>query len=190
MLLELRHRWRDGTTHLVFDPLELLERLAGLTPRPRINLVLYEGVLAAHAAWRSRLEAAVRGSGASPVPADPATGGVDREASPATPSVRHRSDLLWAQVLARSFGYDVLACARWGGRLIALIEQASVVARILTHLSLRTDSRSAITPGTASSARSRAPLGGRRPSGAIAPTHPIDLRDTDVAKGEMCPQRA
>ena len=29
----LRHRWADGTTHLRFDPLELLERLAVLTPR-------------------------------------------------------------------------------------------------------------------------------------------------------------
>ncbi len=28
----------DGTTHLVFEPVELLERLAALTPRPRINL--------------------------------------------------------------------------------------------------------------------------------------------------------
>jgi hypothetical protein len=44
VLLELRHRWRDGTTHLRFHPLELLERLASLTPRPRINLVLYYGV--------------------------------------------------------------------------------------------------------------------------------------------------
>jgi hypothetical protein len=43
VLLELRHRWRDGMTHLLFDPLELLERLASLTPRPRINLVLYTG---------------------------------------------------------------------------------------------------------------------------------------------------
>jgi len=44
--LTLRHRWADGTTHLRFDPLELLERLAVLTPRPRVNLVLYYGVLA------------------------------------------------------------------------------------------------------------------------------------------------
>ena len=43
VLLELRHRWADGTTHLLFDPVELLERLAALTPRPRINLVLYYG---------------------------------------------------------------------------------------------------------------------------------------------------
>jgi hypothetical protein len=47
--LALRHRWADGTTHLRFDPLELLERLAVLTPRPRVNLILYYGVLAPRA---------------------------------------------------------------------------------------------------------------------------------------------
>ena len=51
-VLELRRRWTDGTTHLVFDPVELLERLAALTPRPRINLILYHDVLAPRAAWR------------------------------------------------------------------------------------------------------------------------------------------
>jgi hypothetical protein len=60
VVLELRHRWADGTTHLVFEPLELLERLAALTPRPRINLVLYYGVLGARSAWRSRLTASDR----------------------------------------------------------------------------------------------------------------------------------
>ena len=53
--LELRRPWADGTTHLLFDPVELLERLAALTPRPRINLILYYGVLAPRAAWRSRV---------------------------------------------------------------------------------------------------------------------------------------
>ena len=38
--LEVRRRWTDGTTHLAFDAVELLERLAALTPRPRINLIL------------------------------------------------------------------------------------------------------------------------------------------------------
>ena len=28
VVLQLRHPWADGTTHLRFDPLELLERLA------------------------------------------------------------------------------------------------------------------------------------------------------------------
>jgi len=30
VVLQLRHPWADGTTHLLFDPLELLERLAVL----------------------------------------------------------------------------------------------------------------------------------------------------------------
>jgi hypothetical protein len=32
-----------------------LERLAVLTPRPRVNLILYDGILAPRAAWRSAL---------------------------------------------------------------------------------------------------------------------------------------
>ena len=53
--LELRHPWRDGTTDLVFDPVEFLGRLAVLVPRPRINLLLYYGVLGPRAAWRAEV---------------------------------------------------------------------------------------------------------------------------------------
>jgi hypothetical protein len=44
--VKLKGAWRDGTTHLVFEPLEFLAKLAALTPRPEINLLLYHGVLA------------------------------------------------------------------------------------------------------------------------------------------------
>jgi hypothetical protein len=83
VLLALRQRWRDGTTHLLFDPIELLERLAALTPRPRVNLVLYDGMLAAHAAWRSRLprDGAVTGPTTQPAPAPSRGGGRDAAAS-------------------------------------------------------------------------------------------------------------
>jgi len=37
--------------------MELLEKLAALTPRPRINLILYHGVLAPHARWRAQVVA-------------------------------------------------------------------------------------------------------------------------------------
>jgi hypothetical protein len=56
VVLDLWHRWADRTTQLLFEPVELLERLAALTPRPRINLLLYYGVLGARSAWRSRLQ--------------------------------------------------------------------------------------------------------------------------------------
>lgn len=44
VLVTLKSEWHDGTSHLLFTPVELLEKLAALTPRPRINLVL-SGVL-------------------------------------------------------------------------------------------------------------------------------------------------
>src|SRR5437762_2224096 len=46
VLVTLKSEWHDGTSHLLFTPVELLEKLAALTPRPRINLVLYHGILA------------------------------------------------------------------------------------------------------------------------------------------------
>ena len=47
-------RITDGRgADVVFDPVESLGRLAVLVPRPRINLILYHGVLGPRAAWRS-----------------------------------------------------------------------------------------------------------------------------------------
>jgi Putative transposase len=31
--------WRDGTMHLVMSPLEFMQRLAALVPRPRLHLI-------------------------------------------------------------------------------------------------------------------------------------------------------
>jgi len=53
LLYRLKHRWRDGTTHMVFTPMELMEKLAALVPAPRVNLVRYHGVLAPRSAWRA-----------------------------------------------------------------------------------------------------------------------------------------
>ena len=68
VLLTLKAEWSDGTTHLLFEPVELLERLAALTPRPRINLVLHHGVLAPHSRWRARAVAYGRDTPAPPGP--------------------------------------------------------------------------------------------------------------------------
>jgi hypothetical protein len=150
VLLELRHRWRDGTTHLRFHPLELLERLASLTPRPRINLVLYYGVLAAHATWRSRLPGPGRSarvahpSAATSVretPADAASGAAPATSPPVDAAGRSGSNRLWARLMQRTFGFDVLQCPRCGGRLclIAVIDEGAIARRILGHLGLPTE---------------------------------------------------
>jgi hypothetical protein len=36
--LKLKTPWRDGTTHLVMSPLQFMQRLAALVPRPRLHL--------------------------------------------------------------------------------------------------------------------------------------------------------
>jgi hypothetical protein len=48
--LTLKRPWADRTTPLEFEPLDVLVRLAALTPRPRIDLILYHGVLTPRAA--------------------------------------------------------------------------------------------------------------------------------------------
>jgi len=126
--LSLRHRWADGTTHLRFEPVALLARLAVLVPRPRINLVLYQGVLAPRAAWRASVVASA-GSAWSDPPDDAASGGP------------RRRGYLWAELMRRTFGIDVLACQQCGGRLrlLALIQHPPIVERILRHLGLPTE---------------------------------------------------
>jgi hypothetical protein len=51
----LKRRWRDGTTHVVFEPGELLERLVALIPPPRAHQVRYHGVLAPAAVGRAAI---------------------------------------------------------------------------------------------------------------------------------------
>ncbi len=45
---------RDGPTQLRFEPMECLEKLAALTPRPAIHLLRSHGALAPHARWRAQ----------------------------------------------------------------------------------------------------------------------------------------
>jgi Putative transposase len=44
--LKLRTPWRDGTTHQLMSPLELMQKLAALVPRPKLHLIRFHGVLA------------------------------------------------------------------------------------------------------------------------------------------------
>ena len=102
-----------------------------------MNLILYHGVLGARAAWRP--EVVPRPASRHDGTIDP----VDEACAIATPDSarsRARGDG-WAALMKRAFGYDVLDCPRCGGqlRLIALIEEAAVIGRILRYLGLATD---------------------------------------------------
>jgi hypothetical protein len=101
--LQLRQPWRDGTTDVVFDPVEFLGRLAVLVPRPRINLILYHGVLAPRAAWRS---AVVRGTASAHGREAARTEAPTAQAGPAdaADAARRRArGQCWASLMARTF---------------------------------------------------------------------------------------
>ena len=131
VVLTLKTPWADGTRHLVFEPLTLIEKLPALTPRPRINLVLYQGVLAPHAGWQARVVA----YGAPPVEAPGvASASTDANDAPtAAPNARHWA---WAELMRRAFDIDVLACPRCGGRLrlIATVEAPDAIRAILAAI--------------------------------------------------------
>jgi len=129
VVVELKRAWHDGTTALVFEPTELLEKLAALIPRPEINLTLYHGLLAPNARWRPRVVRDGRPATEEAEASTSAEGGAPLS-SAVPPRPRYWS---WAALMARAFALDVLACPRCGGRLrlLATIVDPAVIARVL-----------------------------------------------------------
>ena len=124
VILKLKTAWRNGTTHIVLTPMEFMQRLAALVPRPRLHLIRFHGVLAPNAKLRSKI-----------VPAPPpqtTTGEGDCEHAHSKP-VR----MTWARLLKRVFDIEIEQCACGGKlKLIAVIEEPAVIEKILTHLGL------------------------------------------------------
>ena len=129
-MLKLKTPWRDGTTHLVMPPLEFMQRLAALVPRPRLHLIRFHGVLAPNAKMRALVEP--EGSDLGAEETKPA----ECEANCA----HHRPvRLSWARLLTRVFELDLDHCPNCGGELkiISAILGRPVIDKILTHLVLQ-----------------------------------------------------
>jgi hypothetical protein len=122
---QLKTPYRDGTTHVIFEPLDFIARLAALVPKPRVNLTRFHGVFAPNSQHRALVTPAKRGKG------NKARGPDD----PPTPAER-RASMTWAQRLKRVFNIDIETCRECGGqvRIIACIEDPVVIEKILTHL--------------------------------------------------------
>ena len=141
---QLKTPYRDGTTHVIFEPLDFIARLAALVPKPRVNLTRFHGVFAPNSNYGARVTPAKRGRGgqhartADPEEPTPA----ERRAAmagffaPAKPAYMPSLAITWAQRLKRVFGIDIETCPACGGavRIIACIEDPVVIEKILTHL--------------------------------------------------------
>jgi hypothetical protein len=123
----LKTPYRDGTTHVMFEPEDFMARLAALVPKPRAHLIRYHGVFAPASAWRAAVVPSGRGRGKR--------GGTESAGTEKTETDRHRA-LTWAMRLKRVFAIEIGRCQGCGGTLevIASIEEADVIDRILGHL--------------------------------------------------------
>lgn len=135
---EMKRMFSDGTRVLHFTPQSFIRRIAMLVPAPRQHEITYTGLLAANAKHRRdivrvpthRRVARVDGNAlAGATSSAPAT---RLAQAPRAPS----ASMPWAELLKRTFAFDVLHCERCGGRarVVAAISQPKVVDKILTHL--------------------------------------------------------
>jgi hypothetical protein len=130
-----------GKQDLVMTGLELVEKLAVLIPPPRVNLVRYHGVFAPGSRLRRLV---VPGGAAAQARACPKQDGETKPAAesrpPEPPARDARPYIDWASLLKRVFSVDIFGCMKCGGRMkvLAVIEQPEVVAKILNHLGMPT----------------------------------------------------
>ena len=131
LALRFKQPWRDGTSHIVFTPNELIEKLIPLIPRPRGHLVRYHGILGPAAKDRQK----VVPRPAPPVPGAKGDDGIhDLDAS----NVPRFGRVPWAVLLKRVFLTDALTCPKCQGRMkiLAVITDASAIRKILVHLGI------------------------------------------------------
>ena len=139
VVYRLKHPFRDGTTHVVLDPLDFMRhirvphpfgaasccanrqscrfgiaRLAALVPRPRAHLTRYHGVFAPNFRHRNHIVPNTAHQGAR---------------NPHLPT----PPMSWMQRLKRVFHIDIEHCPVCGGtlRVIACIEAPDLIERIL-----------------------------------------------------------
>ena len=131
--LKLKTPWRDGTTHLVMSPLEFMQRLAALVPRPRLHLIRFHGVLAPNAKLRPLV--VPQGPQVQEAPSEAAAAAeCEVESLQAWPN-----RISWARLLKRVFDIDMQRCPNCSAgelKIIAAILEWPVIEKILTHLGL------------------------------------------------------
>ena len=109
----LKTPYRDGTTQVVFAPLDFIARLAALVCNPRVNLTRYHGVFAPNHHLREQVTPSRRRRRHA-VTADESPG-------------ESHAALTWAHRLKRVFKIDI---ETWGGKMkvLAAIEDPAVIS--------------------------------------------------------------
>ncbi len=116
ILYQLKTKYSDGTTHVLFDPLELVEKVVALIPPPRANLLRYHGLLAPNSKLRPKIIL------------------ISQEIKKEKP--QYPGQTKWAELLKHSFAVDVLKCTKCQGKmkLLSTIHNPDLTKRILESI--------------------------------------------------------
>lgn len=114
-VLSLKRTWKGGVKAIVFEPLDLIARLAALVPAPYLALRRFHGVFAPHHTLRALIVPTP--SADSPVPIAP----------------KRPGRMSWGDLLMRVWTIDALKCPHCGGRMrvIAAIHDPDAITAIL-----------------------------------------------------------
>jgi hypothetical protein len=125
---ELKTPYRDGTTHVFFELIDFIGKLAALIPPPRLNLTRLFGVFAPNSNLRAQVTASQRGKHS---PKLAKIDGVQLE------KPYHARSISWAQRLKRVFNINITECEKCHKHnvtIIACIIDILVIQKILAHL--------------------------------------------------------
>ena len=102
---ELKTPYKNGTTHVLFEPLDFIARLVALVPKPRFHLTRFHGVFAPNSKHRAEVTGEAN----------------EKQNKSTTESSRDveegRSKMSWAMRLKRVFNIDITVCRHCQGRV-------------------------------------------------------------------------
>jgi len=118
----LKVPFRNGVTHVIFEPEDFITKLSALIPPPRANLTRYFGVFAPASRLRQHIIPSV--------PADKVE--TKKSCSPA----KFKCYIPWASLLKRVFKHDVESCAFCGGevKIDAVVNDKKTIETTLSEL--------------------------------------------------------
>ena len=126
MRYTLKTPYRDGSTHIILEPVDFIARQAALARKPWVNLTCFYGVFVLNSALRQQVTPFRRSRAAS---------------KRKTPAQRHAA-MTWFQRLKQVFENDIETCDECGGsvKVITRIEDPVGIRKILDHLEQQTNS--------------------------------------------------
>jgi hypothetical protein len=138
---ELKNPYRDGTTHVIFESLDFISKLAALVPAPRVNLTRYHGVFAPNSSHRADIIIK---------PQDKAVVKDELSLEDAGSKGKKRAAMTWAQCLKRAFKIDIAICEVCGGpaKVVGCITDPVEINKILSSLKLKQDGQAGRLPAS------------------------------------------